>query len=154
MASKEKFYVYAIMDGPTVLYVGKGSGYRANASARKNGGKAVILERFKNESEAFRREVDLIAELLPQNNLCAGGNGGRVAPADPNALPKMLHGVVTKAQWLRHLKQDRDERALVEKVGLRKYAAQFLCRKLDHSNCEKWGVSKVDMSRLREVAHG
>jgi len=139
MAGKGKdFYVYAILDGETVLYVGKGSGRRSQRSAKNNGGTARILERFSCEDKAFARERYWIAELLPQNNKCAGGNGGRCQPKKRESLPK----------WY------RDTVAEMERVGSRVYAARLLCRKIAEHNCELWGVSKLDLIRLREVAYG
>jgi hypothetical protein len=36
----------------------------------------------------------------------------------------------------------------------RRSIAKFLLRRLNEANCEQYGVSKVDISRLREVAYG
>lgn len=139
MAGKGKgrepgFYVYAIMDGETVLYVGKGHGRRARVSARNHCGQHRILERMECENEAFAREVFWIAELMPQNNITKGGNGGRVKPKGKKRQPKAYYEM--------------------ERVGRQVYCARFLCERLAEHNCELYGVSKVDLNRLREVAYG
>jgi hypothetical protein len=36
----------------------------------------------------------------------------------------------------------------------RKMLARALLKKLNEDNCEQYGVSKVEISRLREVAYG
>jgi hypothetical protein len=36
----------------------------------------------------------------------------------------------------------------------RRRVAKFLLKKLSEANCEQYGISKVDISRLREVANG
>ena len=36
----------------------------------------------------------------------------------------------------------------------RKLLARALLKKLNENNCEQYGISKVDISRLREVAYG
>lgn len=155
MASKgPKFYVYAIMDGPTVLYVGKGCGRRAYQSSRKHGGEFKIIERLASESKAFERERHWISELLPQNNICPGGNGGRAKPVSKYEMPKRLRGVVSEAEWRRSMKAAEAEYAEMERMGTRTYAAKTLLKFLDERNCEQWGVSKVDLNRLREVADG
>lgn len=127
-------YVYLIKDGETPIYVGKGTGRRAAHSARKHGGEVVYLERDLTDDQAFNRERHWIAELQPVENKCLGGNGGRCRP---KAAPQ-------KCKVMRE----------IERVGSRVYAARFLLTKLSEANCERWGVSKVELSRLREVAHG
>ena len=42
----------------------------------------------------------------------------------------------------------------IERVGSQKYTARWLCSRLHEGNCEQYGVSKVKLDRLREVAHG
>jgi hypothetical protein len=129
-------FVYVVTDGPTVLYVGKGTGRRHLQSATNHGGTAQIVERFTCEGKAFARERQLISELMPTKNKCLGGNGGRAAPR-----PKPR-----KTKW------DREIEA-IEKMGLRKYAARWL---LTNSEAIMRHVpdSKLDVYRLSEVANG
>lgn len=94
-----------------------------------------IIEGGLSEDEAFKRERFWIAELKPTANKCAGGNGGRSIPV---RLP---------AWYSRFLKE-------YQKVGPRRYVAQAILKKLNERNCEQFGVSKVDIFRLREVANG
>ena len=129
-----KCYVYLLKDGDLPIYVGKGTGRRAYQSKLKHGGEIHYLEKDLSDDAAFKRERFWIAELTPPNNILAGGNGGRSKPK-----PKP-----------RKTKFERD----IERIGSRKYVAQFLMTRLAEHNCEQWGVSKVDLSRLREVAHG
>ena len=135
-------YVYAIMHGPTCVYVGKGSSDRSVRSAKKHGGTPVILEQFTCEDQAFKRERELIAEMMPQNNISTGGNGGRLQP-------KLL----TRAQQIMIREAIRFEAELKE-VGQRRYCARFLVSRIDESNCDSLGVSRVGLNRLREVANG
>lgn len=86
--SEAKFYVYVhrrATDG-SVFYVGKGSGNRSRNSNRnphwkrivaKHGFTAEIVERDLTETQAFAREVALIAHFGRKNlcNLTDGGDG-------------------------------------------------------------------------------
>lgn len=127
-------YVYLLSDGPTPIYIGKGTSKRAQASRRKHGGDISYLETGLSDDAAFEREKFWIAEMQPQNNKCPGGNGGR---STPRKAPRRSKVEIE-----------------IDRVGSRKYCAQFLISRLNEANCEKYGVSKVDLSRLREVAHG
>lgn len=128
------FYVYRIYDGVETVYVGKGSGRRLAHQMRKFGLPGAIVEECKSDDHAFEREVHWIAELKPTANKLAGGNGGRCKPKPKPRLAREFREI--------------------ERVGSRKYAAQVLVRKLDEHNCGRWGVSKVALDRLREVANG
>lgn len=157
MAGKKKAgicYVYLLKDGDIPIYVGKGVKGRAKASQRKHGGQIHILEDGLCDDDAFSRERYWIAELTPLNNLCPGGNGGRATPRSRFDLPKSLEGEVKPSEWRKFLREQDSEEAEIERVGSKKHTARFLCRKLDERNCEKWGVSKIDLNRLREVAYG
>ena len=137
MAARDRrSYVYIIRDGHSVLYVGKGTGRRAKESARKHGGEAVIAEWFDDESKAFARERELIAELLPLNNISPGGNGGRSKPKAESPEAR------------RNRKEfERFEREYHE-VGPRRYVARFLLSRF----ANQIAPSKLEM--VRQVAHG
>jgi hypothetical protein len=131
-------YVYRIFDGVETVYVGTGTGRRIDAQKRRFGCDGEIIARDLNDDDAFKAERRWIAELMPTQNVHPGGNGGRCRPK-----PK------TKAE--------REFAAFERKLheeGPRRHVARFLLRKIDETNCEKVGVSKVDVSRLREVANG
>jgi len=134
MARKKRFYVYRIFDRHETVYIGKGSGRRLQCQKSKFGLPGEILEEFTSEQSAFDRERHWIAELRPTENKCPGGYGGRCGRK-------------------REPKRSKIEIAM-ERIGPRKYIAKFLLRKLDELNCEMFGVSKVDLFRLREVANG
>jgi hypothetical protein len=110
-------YVYAVMDGEAVIYVGKGTGSRFKDSARKFGGVGKVLERFTDEDAAFARERELICEWQPSQNKATGGNGGRIKPSKLTAAEKRAH-----AEWRRY---EREFNA----VGPRRYVARFLLEK-------------------------
>lgn len=148
--ARGRHYVYAVKNGDVVLYVGKGTGRRKSASARKHGGEAVVIEWFDCETEAFERERHWIRELLPENNICPGGNGGRCKPKSKYDIPKALSGKVSKAEWRRHVRESEDEAKEMARLGPRVYAARFLLRNIEAVR----RLSKVDESRLREVAYG
>jgi hypothetical protein len=133
-------YVYAIMQGDIVAYVGKGAGRRGQQSARRVGGALKIIKDGLTDDEAFLLERQMIAELAPTENVSAGGNGGRVR-----------RKVVRKPKSVREFERELEE---IERIGPRIYAARFLLTRLDEANCETYGVSKVGLSRLRQVAHG
>jgi hypothetical protein len=40
------------------------------------------------------------------------------------------------------------------KNASRRRVAKFLLKRLNEANCEQYGISEVDISRLREVAYG
>lgn len=144
-------YVYCVFDGVTPLYVGKGTGRRMRASAAKHGGEAKVLERFKDEGEAFKAERRWIAELMPQNNKCPGGNGGRAGPLP--LVPPNLRSVVSEAEMRREMRKEAKIRKEMERVGSRVYAARFLLSR-DLSACfpgsEVAGIRKS----LEAVANG
>jgi hypothetical protein len=154
MARGREFFVYVIKCGEVPLYVGKGTGKRHKRSAKAHGGEAHILEWCDTDDAAFERERHWIAELKPENNKCPGGNGGRAKPRSPYDLPKALVGKISEKEWRSAVRQRDREAKEIEHLGSRRYVARFLCRKLNEANCEGWGVSKVDLFRLREVAHG
>lgn len=149
-----RFFVYVVRDGAIPLYVGKGCGHRHKASARKHGGTPEIIERFDTDDEAFERERFWIAELRPTCNLHPGGNGGRSAPRSAWEVPPSLRGRVTKAAWQAAVRETQAIEAEIDRIGSQKYCARLLLSRLDDANCEQWGVSKVEMNRLREVARG
>jgi hypothetical protein len=128
------FYVYRILDGEQTRYVGKGTNRRLQHQIRKFGCPGEIIEICKSDDHAFERERFWIAMLKPTDNILAGGNGGR-------------------ARARRKPKTNKDMRE-IHRIGSRKYAAQVLIRKLYEGNCEQYGVSKVALNRLREVANG
>ncbi len=102
-----RFYVYRLFDAAgTTLYIGKGSGTRLKNQIRNQSASGEILERFKGERAAYRRERELIAELKPTRNRHPGGNGSRAARA------------ARKPGWL----------AEMERIGTRAYAARLLLK--------------------------
>lgn len=137
-----KFYVYRAFDGHETLYVGKGSGRRINQQRKRFRCEVEIIERCSTDDEAFTAERKWIALLKPSENKNAGGAGGRVA-----AKPLTNEQRRAAREHKRFLNE-------YQTVGPRRYVARFLLRKVDERNCERLGVSKVDVNRLREVANG
>jgi hypothetical protein len=135
---QRRCYVYRIFDGHETVYIGKGTGRRLQTQLRRFGVDGEILARDLTDEQAFRRERELIAELMPTANRHPGGNGGRSVKKRKPSLPL----------WWR--KQQRE----MQELGTRKYVARFLARKLNYANCELYGISKVGMDRLLEVANG
>lgn len=73
------FYVYRLIDGSGITkYIGKGSGRRMYASARRFGLRAEEVARFMRECDAYQFERSQIAEISPALNKHPGGNGCRV----------------------------------------------------------------------------
>jgi hypothetical protein len=128
------FYVYRIFDGLQTLYIGKGSGRRLQSQKRKFGCDGEILEACKSDDHAFERERHWIVKLMPTENQNLGGGGGR---CKPKRKPRILK-----------------EFAEIERIGSRRYVALFLLRKLDETNCEKWGMSLDRLKAVRAVAYG
>lgn len=127
-------YVYRIVDGCETVYVGKGSGRRLEAQKRRFGLEGEIIERDLTDDDAFARERHWIKTLMPSANISPGGNGGRTVARRKPRLDKAL--------------------AEISRVGQRRYAARFLLTRLSEANCSRYGVSKLDIDRLREVANG
>ena len=154
MARKPKVdcFVYVVTDGPTVLYVGKGTGRRHLQSATKHGGTAQIIERFTCEDKAFARERELIAELMPTENKCAGGNGGRTNPSTL-LVPLNMRGRVSENEMKKAMAEHRKFEAMLNAVGPRRYVAAWLLANAETIEKHVPG-SKVDVSRLSEVANG
>lgn len=127
MAKAWRFYVYEIVDGETVKYIGKGSGTRLAVQVRKFGLEGREVARFKREEDAYAFEVLRIAEVSPHLNKCAGGNGSRVTVKRDR-----------KDAWTRE----------VERIGTRAYAARLILA---------FGQSFVAKSKLediRRIAYG
>lgn len=131
---KPEFYVYRIFDGAVTVYVGKGSGRRLQAQQRNFRLPGEVIETCKSDDHAFERERHWIAALNPTDNISPGGNGGRCRPKPRKRETK----------FERELRQ----------VGSRRYVARFLMTRINERNCERLGLSKVDLNRLRAVANG
>lgn len=123
-------YVYAIRDGESVLYVGKGSGHRLATQCRAFGFGGDILEECRNDTLAFQAERKWIAKLRPTLNRCSGGNGNRRKASNER-----------KSAWERTF----------DLVGSKRYSARLLLA------CERSRPGSVDPSKIeqiRQVAHG
>lgn len=138
----KKFYVYAIMDGAACVYVGKGCGYRSKQSAKRHKGVDKILGWYDTDDKAFEAERIFIDQLKPVNNKSPGGNGGRSKPKELTPEQKRA-----EKEWNKFIKE-------YQQVGPRKYVARFLLSRVNERNCADLGLSKVDISRWREVADG
>ncbi len=114
--------------------MGKGSGRRLTNQKSRFRLPGEIIETCRSDDHAFERERYWIATLMPTANISPGGVGGRVRPK-----PKPR-----RFQW------EID----IERAGMRRYIARVLISKLYDGNCEKYGVSKTDLVRIREVANG
>jgi hypothetical protein len=129
MATKERFYVYKLIDDCGVVqYVGKGSGYRLRAQQRRYGLQGEVIERFTKERDAYKAEVRWIASLAPPLNKHPGGNGSW-------AIKRREH----KTKEMRE----------IERIGTRAYAARILLR-FDRSLYSD--PSKLEA--IRQVAYG
>lgn len=120
-----RWYVYDIRaaDG-SLLYVGKGSGYRLTAQRRNHKADGVEVARFKREKDAYAFEIERIAELRPPRNIRAGGDG-------PQGKPPAL------AKYTR----------MVNEIGQRRYSARLLL-----SYAIAWPPSELE--KIRSVAYG
>jgi hypothetical protein len=116
-----RFYVYHIMDGQDVVYVGKGSGRRSQVQARKFGLPCVIVERFHSESKAYAKEVEMISSIRPKLNKHVGGNGS-----------KAIKSRKTKDKWQRTF----------ERIGAQRYSAMLVIA---------YGKKLLPQSKLDEV---
>ena len=76
-----RFYVYVLTDeANSVIYVGKGSGWRLSVQRRRYRCSGHEIARFKRENDAYAFEREQISELSPRLNRHPGGNGSRVTP--------------------------------------------------------------------------
>lgn len=147
----KRFFIYCFREGHAVLYVGKGSGRRLRAQEKRFGFAGEILERMDDEERAYERERYWIEKLLPTENKNSGGAGGF---SDRNPIPSQFRNSFTLKEWEKCQREGEASLREIEKIGSRRYAAQTLVSMLDERNCETFGVSKVDINRLREVANG
>lgn len=90
-----RFYVYRLYSDPGfTLYIGKGSGRRLKNQMRRFGLQGEVIERFKSEAKAYRREAELIARHRPSLNKAKGGNGLRAkrqyTPRPKPEIPQIL----------------------------------------------------------------
>jgi hypothetical protein len=122
--ARPRFYVYRIFDGPTTVYVGKGSGTRLRIQIGRFGLPGEIIESCRSDDHAFERERHWIKSLRPTDNRHPGGNGGRRRPK-PKARMASPASV-----------------------------ARYLLLKLYPGNIAEFGVSMADYDRLIEVAGG
>jgi hypothetical protein len=146
-----KFYIYCFQDGAEILYVGKGTGRRLAQQEKRFGFAGSIIERLSDEEEAYKREIYWIGRLLPTQNKNAGGGGGM---SYINPIPHALRGKITTKEWDKARREAQRDQEVIESTGTRRYAARLLLTKLDENNCELFGVSKVALNRLFEVANG
>jgi len=146
-----KFYIYCFSDGAEIAYVGKGSGRRIKQQEKRFGYPGRILEYLANERDAYEREVYWIKVLRPSENKNAGGAG---KTSDPNPIPVSLRGLVSDAEWELAEKQVAKEFKEVDRVGVRRYAARFIMTRINERNAGVYGMSKVDLDRISEVANG
>lgn len=131
MAVKIEFYVYRIFDGPTTVYVGKGSGRRLQSQQYAFHLPGEIVEHCKSDDHAFQRERHWISILQPTENISAGGNGGRAKK---------------KRVWVGRTKLD----VAMRKYGTRYGSAMVLLTFLDERNCEQYGVPKENIQIFRD----
>ena len=122
-----RFYVYHVVDGERVMYIGKGSGNRSQVQQKRFQLPVVIVERFSSEKAAYSREIQMIAEFQPPLNKHKGGNG-------------------SKASVQRKCKDGWQLR--FERIGSKRYAA-ILALAFGSSMLEK---SKLE--QIRQVAYG
>ncbi len=73
------YYVYALTEGETIRYIGKGSKRRLVSQMRRFGLDGHEMARFKSERSAYAFEVSAIAEHAPPLNVHKGGNGSRAS---------------------------------------------------------------------------
>lgn len=128
---EKKFYVYALRDGDTVAYVGKGSGYRLRVQQERFGLVGDKLEEFDDERAAYQAERKWIKELKPELNKHPGGNGCVCRKVKRERKPKWLCGM--------------------ELIGTRRYSALLLLA------CERSSPGIIDASKIdaiRQVACG
>lgn len=137
-----KFYVYRIFDGYETVYVGKGSGRRLQSQMRYFSMSGEVLEHCTSDDHAFEREIHWIACLKPTANKLSGGNGNRCSPK-----PLSQEQQKSEREYKRFVKE-------YEEVGPKRYVARFLLSKLNETNCGIYGLSTIDISRLREVSSG
>jgi hypothetical protein len=131
---KAGWYVYAVrLAEGAIAYIGKGSGNRHKASAKRVGGEVEILQRFTSERQAFKAEKALIATHNPPFNKTGGGDGGR-----------SRRRIARQPKWVKEINE----------IGVQRYAARFLLTKLNEHNCEQYGMSKLGLIRTREIANG
>lgn len=150
-ATPSKFYIYCFREGEAILYVGKGTGCRMRQQEKRFSLPGEILERIDCEDRAYQRERYWISVLKPTENKNAGGGGGF---ADPNPIPKEIRGQVSLAGWKRHVSAAEKEAMEIERVGSRKYAAGLILRFVNDNNCERLGVSPLNLEKIRAVAVG
>lgn len=142
MAEERAFYVYRIFDGHETVYVGKGSGRRLQSQMRSFSMDGEVIEHCSSDDHAFEREVHWISQLKPTANKAAGGNGGRCRPK-----PLSPEQRKAKREYAAFL-------AEYDSVGPKRHVARFLLSKLNETNCGAYGLSTIDISRLREVSSG
>lgn len=144
------YYIYCFIDGHEILYIGKGSGRRVKAQAKRFSCEYKILERMDDEAFAYDREKHWIAQLQPTLNMNKGGGGS----ISSDVVPLQFRSTLTLKEWKKAKTDGAKQAQEIERVGSRRFVARMLLRKIDERNCEQFGLSKVDVNRWREVANG
>ena len=151
MAAKKDCYIYVFREGVVPYYVGKGSGRRFQVQKKKFGLDGDILERGLTEEEAYLREVHWISVLKPTLNRNKGGGGSRACQL---LVPLGYRDLITEAEMAAQMKQSEAEYKTMEKMGTQKYVAKMMLGFISEANCARFGLSKVDVNRLRNVVYG
>ena len=120
-------YVYHLVENGKIQYIGKGSGRRLSNQIRNFKLSGYIACVFRSEEDAYRFEIQQIAEHSPALNIHPGGNGSRTKKR-----------ISRLTGWQKEMKS----------MGTQVYAARLLM-KYAHLIDDK---SKVD--QIREVAYG
>lgn len=133
--SKQRWisYVYALTKDDQILYIGKGTNRRLAQQRKTYGLDGHEIAWFKAEKDAFQHERQLIKDLDPWLNRCAGGGGS----------------------WATHIPQPRMDRetreayALMDKIGTQAYCCRLLL------SCKVNGLYQCDeLTEMALIAKG
>ncbi len=108
MSRKWIAYVYALTKDDQILYIGKGTGNRLQDQRRNFGLAGHELAWFKTEKDAYKFERQLVRDIDPWLNRCAGGAGSYSRkPPEPRYKPS-------------------EDEILMQQIGTRAYCCRLL----------------------------
>ena len=155
-----RFYVYKLIDprDNSLLYIGKGTGRRRLDFTRRNNKLfyklrsilksyskvevSYIIEDNLTNEDAFKREVELIAQFNPPCNICRGGEG--ITPELVTGANNVNYKHIEESDYIKLLKEGKSNKEIVTEMGftnLNIFKRKFYPNTTLKSYCEEHGIS-------------
>jgi hypothetical protein len=154
LARTQMYYTYAYLrEDRTPYYIGKGSGRRAYSCNHRINlppkDRILILKRFKNECDAFKHEMYMIAVLGRKDlgtgilqNLSEGGTGGASGYiTTPEVCSLRSSRMIGNKIWIGRT-HDKEAREKVSRARRgKKLSSEHIQKLKDSHSTQKWKVT-------------